>query len=174
MQPPPTLSLALCGLHDAGASAPSGNRVHFAIVQPSTQGPPGAFAQWIASQPGPGVLPYGSQMGAGRVMNQPQSQPLASSGQGHRQTGAARIVQNPQSGVQHLQMVYISPLSGRRFVAVQLHSNIHIRTAPYRNCTYQYANVALPVVVNAICDHRYPGWGHVTLPCGLFRWVLLQ
>ena len=98
----------------------------------------------------------------------------ASSGQGHGQSGTARVVSNPQAKVQHWQMGYTSPLSGNSIVAVQLHGNIHIRASPNRQCTYQCTNYALPVVVNAICDNRYQGWGHVTLPNGSFCWVQLQ
>jgi hypothetical protein len=160
--------LASRGLHYAGASSGNqGHHVRFAIVQPSTQGPPGAFAQWIASQPqsGPGVLPYGSNMGAWRVMN--QSQP-----HGHWQTSAVHIMQQPQPQppIVQGQMQLMPPQTGLPVCSIVLQKGLtHIRNAPCDQCTLQMVNVARGTMANVIFDPAHPTWMFIVLPnkqCG--------
>lgn len=197
MQPsiPPTLMLASRGVNNAGESGSSGlpnaggpksgshhsRHVRFTgvpsithVSTPAVGLATGAFARNVARITNTnGMYSSTAPSTLGPWKCTYQAQPQASTGQRYLQTGAARIVPNPQAKVKHWQMEYTSPMSGSRVVAVRLHGNIQVRTTPNKNCTYQCANFASSDVLNAILDHRYPGWGHVTLPCGLFCWVQL-
>ena len=164
MQPPPprtsSLALALRGVPYAGETESSGNHGgHVGVIQPSTQGPRGAFAQWATSrpQPGPGVLPYGSNMGAGRVMNQ------ASTGHGHGQSGTGQGL---------VQMPLMPPQTGSCVCQIFLPRGLtHFRNAPRDRCVWQQVNVAPGIRVNVIVDVAYPTWRFVTLPGGQGGWI---
>lgn len=181
MQPPPPqtlptpLALALRGVPYAGASAPSGNHGgHVGVIQPSTQGPRGAFAQWATSrpQPGPGVLLYGSNMGAGRVMN-----PRASTGHGHGQGHSHGHWHGHGQGYGQglVQMPLMPPQTGSLvYQMVLLRGLPHIRNAPCDRCVWQQVKVAPRTPVNVIYDVAYPTWRFIILPDGQRGWTGLH